>query len=106
MTKCNYVNHLFLRFVIKMNLLKFIANLLFLKKGLNPEYIIRVHLLACHYDTQVCSIIVKVYYDKHISVMVLIKAVFNALKAISYQRSWNYSASGCALGAHGLMISS
>lgn len=65
-----------------------------------------VHLLACHYDAQVCSIIVKVYYDKHISVMVLIKAVFNALKAVSYQRSWNYSASRCALGARELMISS
>lgn len=65
-----------------------------------------MHLLACNYDTQVCRIIVKVYYDKHISVMVLIKAVFNALKAISFQRSWNYNASGSALGAHGLMISS
>lgn len=31
MTKCN--NRLFPRFVIKMNLLKFIANVLFLKKN-------------------------------------------------------------------------
>lgn len=46
-----------------------------LKKGRIQNILEGVHLLACHYDTQVCSIIVKVYYDKHISVMVLIKAV-------------------------------
>lgn len=79
-------------------------NVWFLKKGRIQNILYRgVHLFACHYDTQVCSIIIKVYCNKHISVMAFIKAVFNALKAISYQRSWNYSLSGCA---HGLMISS
>lgn len=92
------------RFVNKMMCnLKFIANVSFLKNGQKLNCMRGVHLFECHYDTQVCSIIIKVYYDKHISVMVLIKAAFNALKAVSYQRSCSYSASGRAFGAHGLM---
>lgn len=85
--------------------LKFITNVSVLKKGQKPKCMRGVHLFACHYNTQVCRIIIKVYYDKHISVMGLIKAAFNALKAISYQRSWSYSASGRAFGARGLMLS-
>lgn len=79
------------------------ANGSFLKNGQKLNCMRGVHLFACHYVTQVCSIIIKVYYDKHISIMVLIKAAFNALKAVSYQRSWSYGASGRAFGAHGLM---
>lgn len=96
---------LLFRFADKMmRNLKFIANVSYLKKGQKPNCMRGVHLFGHHYDTQVSSIIIKVYYDKHISVMVLIKAAFNAVKTVSYQRSCSYSVSGRAFGAHGLML--
>lgn len=45
MTKCN--NRLFPRFVIKMNLLKFIANVLFLKKMVESRIYYRRSAPAC-----------------------------------------------------------